>query len=263
MNFFETVELDPANPAEAAHRASNALARTKVVWMRPSVAPDNLRSFYDSLVEGIGNPISIGEDFTQGGVQTGERWLEIRYDAAIPDMAAFRHSKNAQPLHTDESYITDPADIMLFYCVNRAPVGGATIFIDSDALLAALTAENPALLERLTTTPVRYEKGGEHRTLPIISTDHDGDTRFNYNYYCVDPSQNQPAIDLNQDFFDFLEAKREDRALITEVALDPGESVAWWDDRVLHGRDAFEANATNDRFIWKAGIRFNDARVLT
>jgi hypothetical protein len=31
--------------------------------------------------------------------------------------------------------------------------------------------------------------------------------------------------------------------------------VAWWDDQVLHGRRAFRATATNDRFLLKSGFK--------
>jgi len=39
------------------------------------------------------------------------------------------------------------------------------------------------------------------------------------------------------------------------IQLAPGEAVAWWDDQVLHGRRAFRAVQTNDRFLLKSGFR--------
>ena len=46
--------------------------------------------------------------------------------------------------------------------------------------------------------------------------------------------------------------------MIDTVYLNPGESVAWWDEYVLHGRNSFKAGKTNDRFIWKTGLKWNE-----
>src|SRR4051812_24067986 len=130
MDFLKIIELRHADAVTAGKQMKDALEKYKVVKVTPGWHISDLRGFYDSATEYVGQFISIGEDFTKGGAQTGEKWLEIRYDHDIPDLAAYRHSKNAQPLHTDESYITNPADIMFFYCVNKAEEGGATTFVD-------------------------------------------------------------------------------------------------------------------------------------
>jgi alpha-ketoglutarate-dependent taurine dioxygenase len=258
MEFITDVKLRTNDPVEAAKAVKEVLKDNKVVKVVPEWYLGDLRSFYDVLTDEIGIPINIGEDFKNEGAQTHEKWLEIRYDDDIPDLSAYRHSKNAQPLHTDESYIKDPADIMLFYSVNKAIKGGATTFIDGPVLLKYMEETAPELLEKLKTTPVRYKKAGEERTEKIIDIKENGQIHFNYNYYCVDPNETEENKALNKEFFDFLQGYVAHSHMIEQVVLNPGEAVLWWDELVLHGRTSYEVDKTNDRFIWKTGFKWKE-----
>ena len=256
MEFIKEIILDNNSGQVAGKAMHEALKDNKVVKLVPNWHITDLRAFYDQTISQIGEVIEIGEDFTKGGVQTGERWLEIRYDHDIPDLAAYRHSKNAQPLHTDESYIPDPADIMVFYCVNRAPKGGGTTFVNGPELVEYLERNHSSLLAELCTTKVRYEKGGQSRTEKIIDLSNPAKPAFNYNYYCIDKSESQENKSLNERFFKVLQEEVAHSYMAKKVYLAPGEGVAWWDHFVLHGRESFAAFKTNDRFIWKAGIKW-------
>lgn len=259
MEFMNNVRLRTNDPKQAATVVKEALQTSKVVKVIPEWYLGDLREFYDVLCGELGQPIAIGEDFKNAGAQTHEQWLEIRYDDDIPDVAAYRHSKNAQPLHTDESYIADPADIMLFYCVNKAIKGGATTFVDGPVLIKYMQSNAAELLERLTSTEVRYKKAGENRTEKIIDIRDNGNIHFNYNYYCVDPEESDANKGLNQEFFEFLQQFVAHSHMAEPVVLAPGEGVLWWDELVLHGRTSYEVDKTNDRFIWKTGFKWKDA----
>ncbi|TWT65051.1 TauD/TfdA family dioxygenase [Allorhodopirellula solitaria] len=256
MEFLTEIKLRTADPMEASEIARKALEGSKVVKVVPEWYLGDLRAFYDVFTDNIGVAQNIGEDFTKGGAQTGEKWLEIRYDADIPDVSAYRHSKNAQPLHTDESYIPDPADIMVFYSVNKALKGGATTFVDGPVLVKYLQENASELLERLTTAPVTYRKSEQARTEKIIDIKPDGSIHFNFNYYCIDKNETEPNKTLNQNFFDFLQSYVAHSHMIEKVTLNPGEAVLWWDELVLHGRTSYEVEKTDDRFIWKTGFKW-------
>ena len=219
---------------------------------------DELRGYYDQLVESVGTPIDAAEDFRQGGAPTGQRWSEIRYDTEVPDNVAFRFSKNPQPLHTDESYVSSGAGVMLFYCVTAAPTGGETVFVSGKRLVEHLKANEPELLERLIHTPVRYAKASDAKEQPIINISSTGDVYLNFNYYCADPEQSRDALQLNEDFHQYLENELPSD-LVHPVSLKRGEAVTWRDSAVLHGRNGFEASTSGDRFIWKTGIRLEAA----
>lgn len=257
-NFVSEIELRDNNPTKLIGQIKEAIAHNKIVKLIPGWHISELREFYDFVAEALGTPLDIAEDYAQGGVQTGGRWMEIRYDDDIPDMVAYRHSKNGQPLHTDESYISDPCDIMVFYCVNKAVNGGETVFVDGPALVERLRLIDPELLERLISTDVPYEKAGNRRVEKIIELSNPLQPQFNYNYYCLSETASEAEKQLNQDFFEFLELNVRGSYLEQRIGLNPGEGVLWWDHFLLHGRTPFDAKKTNDRFIWKTGVKWSD-----
>lgn len=257
-NFLTTLESRTTNPALVALEIKDALKTNKVVKLKLGYHIDDLRSFYNVITDNLGKPHNIAEDFTQGGVQTGERWMEIRYDASVPDMSAYRHSKNGQPLHTDESYISNPCDIMVFYCVNKAIHGGQTNFVDGIQLVERMKSIAPELLDKLSTIDVCYEKAGNKRTEKIIDLSNPKQPAFNYNYYCISPNESPEVKSLNAEFLSFLETHIKGSYIEHSVQLLPGESVYWWDHYVLHGRNPFEVNKTDDRLIWKTGVTWTD-----
>src|SRR5688572_14749985 len=106
MQFFREIDLRTNNPKAAAEQIKNDLQEYKVIVLRAGWHISNLREFYDQLSQELGNPVNIDESIHEEGKHTGEKWLEVRYDSSIPDDKAYRYSKYAQPLHTDESYIT-------------------------------------------------------------------------------------------------------------------------------------------------------------
>jgi alpha-ketoglutarate-dependent taurine dioxygenase len=143
---------------------------------------------------------------------------------------------------------------MFMHCLVQAPAGGETTFVDADVLWQCLRQQAPALAARLLGHPVRFAKAGDSRTLPIIARTPAG-LRLNWNYHCVDPAETAENQALAQEFRAFLLAHITDTPAEAAIPLAPGEAVAWWDDQVLHGRRAFQAVATNDRFLLKSGFR--------
>ncbi len=253
MEFYAEVELEGKDPAADADVARVPMATHEVVHMQIQAERPDLRGYFDAFVEALGTPVDIAEDYAKGGAPTGDRWSEIRYDAEIPDDVAFRHSKNAQPWHTDESYVSSPAGIMLFYGVNQAPSGGETNYVSGKSLVAALEADRPDLLEKLLTVHVRYQKAEDFKDRPILILDDAGNVDLNFNYYCAAAEQDEAALKLNQEFLDYLQADLPAEIMVS-VPLGPGNAVSWRDDLVLHGRNAFEANKSGDRLIWKTGL---------
>ncbi len=258
MEFFRTVEIEGTDPTTDARRVLDELANVEVLMIDPKqdlslLSEDKLRAYFDDMVECMGVPIEAGEDYAQAGAPNGQRWQEIRYVEEIPDMDAFRHSKNAQPLHTDESYVSTGAGLMMFYCQHAAPEGGATYFVSGRQLVSELEQDDPELLADLLSRPVRYAKAGDYKDRPIIEVDSDGNVDLNFNYYCADPDQDAASLKLNQRFLDYVDS-RLDPETFALAQMKPGQAAAWRDNRVLHGRKSFSATRTNERLIYKTGI---------
>ncbi len=207
--------------------------------------------FWDRVSENVGDCMLLSEDPVTGE-RIGEKWLEIRYDSSIQN--AYRHSKNAQPLHTDGSYVGDSPYISFFFCINQAEKGGATVFLDSDDLIALLKDKDPALLDDLCQTTVCFAKDKDFKRRPIIDFDEFG-SNLNFNYYCVDPKETDFAKELVERFHHFLQTEVVAANKAYPIKLKPGEAVFFHDDRLIHGRNSFEATKDSERFFWKSALK--------
>lgn len=242
------------SPEHVAARVREAWPSAKVVHIRGPRPHGDIREFYWSFFNHIGEPLPVAEDVKAGGrdsQRTGGYWFEVRYDPSEPD--AYRHSANAQPLHTDMSYIPVPESVGFLGCVAMPDSGGATTFIDATDLVDALAAEAPDLLARLERTVLPHARSGDRRTETVIRYAA-GKPLLNWNYYCVDPEVGDDAQQLRQDFFEFLQTSPGVAARTRRVKLLPGEAVLWKDEQVLHGRDSFDADKPSVRFLWKSAL---------
>lgn len=251
--FHNTITLSGNNVAADAKLVRDAVLHSEVLKMNIEQFPDDLRAYYDALVEAVGDVANIAEDYLNDGAPTGERWGEICFDPSVPANTAFRYGNDSQPLHTDESYVSNMAGVMLFYCQAAAPEGGETIYVSGRQLVAYLGEHKPDLLQRLLSTPVTYSKAKDSKTCPIIGIADDDHVSMNFNYYCADEANSNDALALNEDFHQFLQNELPDH-LIFSVALKPGEAAAWHDSKTLHGRHSFTAERYGERCIWKTGI---------
>jgi alpha-ketoglutarate-dependent taurine dioxygenase len=237
--------------AEFAAEIRHALLTHKVLVTSGVDPTREQRPFWDEVSEAAGDVVAIDERV--GGEKTGERWLEIRYDPAVAN--AYRYSRNAQPLHTDGSYLGNAPDVMFFYCVRQAAAGGATTFIDSQDLIDLVGREDAGLFRALRETPVKFSKAGDEKTRPILGEDAFG-PQLTWNYYCMDPNERPEVKDLVERFHSFLEGRIVGEERTMPIRLRPGEAVFFQDERLLHGRNAFSAQEKGDRFMWKTGFKF-------
>ncbi len=226
----------------------------KVFVLRANQAPEDVRSFYQSIFPSLGTPRSFAEDVGAGDrnhQRTGQVWMEVRYDPNFPD--AYRHSANAQPLHTDGSYIPGYPNSTLLACVVNAGVGGETTFLDLPDLVSILESENPKLLQQLRTVIVPHARSGDSRSSRILEGN-GLEARVYWNYYCVARDANAEARAVAEEFHKFLCSSSEVQRMTLPVKLGIGDGVLWKDDELLHGRNGFKASQTSERFIWKCAF---------
>lgn len=229
-------------------------ADKKIFFIRNSEVVPDTRAFYESLFSSLGTPVQLAEDVKLGDrskQRTGEIWMEVRYDPNYPN--AYRHSSAAQPLHTDGSYIPSFPNSTLLCCVSNTAAGGETIFIDSTDIIASLQKEDPALLDALMITPLRHERSGDSRILPVIYYKNDL-PHINWNYYCVSQNISSEEKILAESFHNYLQISQDIKAKTVAVKLSPGDAVLWKDHEVLHGRNSFTPKHESERFIWKCAF---------
>lgn len=252
--MIRTVELDPGNLAATAAAVADAWRDALVVAMRAPAPLEDVRATYDALLPHLGTPHYLAEDARiadRASQRTGELWFEVRNDPEIPN--SYRNSSNAQPLHTDGSYIATFPNATLMCCVASADNGGETVFISAEALVTALDRERPDLLELLQREPMPHARSGDRRTHPVIRLEH-GEVHVNWNYYCVAEDASPATHRLREAFFEFLRDSPSVREAIVPIKLAPGDAVVWKDERLLHGRNAFHADRPGQRFLWKCAV---------
>lgn len=253
--MLTVLDLEPSTPAsECASALLRAFPTSKVIHMRGLRHIDDMRAYFEDVFAIAGELRALGEDARipdRSKQRTGEMWLEVRYDSSIPD--AYRHTANAQPLHTDGSYVAEFPNAGFLGCVSMTDDGGETVFLDGVDLVRILEARRPDLFARLVRDVVPHARSGDSRSLPVLR-DLDGEPKLNWNYYCVDPECTPEIKALREELFVFLRDEPKIAEALVDVKLAPGEVVVWKDDRVLHGRKSFKPTRESDRFLWKACV---------
>lgn len=171
-------------------------------------------------------------------------------------------------LHTDEAYRHRPPQIALFHAIQQSPDGGgASLFVDGFMAAARLKARSPEDFAFLTRVPVTYHRiqpGPEGTTAPadgLLPPRHTGaDLRSQGRAIALDVDGEVAAIrfaginasppDLPAALVDgyyrtigaFARIVRDPTLRIT-VPLAGGDMAFFDNERVLHGRTAFDPDA--------------------
>ena len=175
-------------------------------------------------------------------------WWEISYQ---PEKAtAYAHSNTRHPLHNDNSWFADPAEINFFIMEKQASSGGAQSIYALDRLISDLSADDPALLADLTSIEVTIQKGaGEYfNKTPIIKLL--PEPNIFWNYYRTDKSDIAVKV-LCDAFFAYLE-KRESTSSVEFLQCNTGDCLCFHDQKVLHGRTAFTATQPFERVLFQS-----------
>lgn len=253
--LWET-SYDANNHQVAFHELISAWKNPQnlVFVLRAEASVPDVKGFYDSHLHELGLAVPLAEDVTVGDrshQRSGEIWMEVRYDPKHPD--AYRHSPNAQPLHTDGSYIPTFPNATLMCCVASAGKGGETTFISSEDIVAALHSNDPELLRALSSRRICHARSGDERTELIIDLSQ-SPVEVNWNYYCLASDLNEEDRSICEAFFEFLQKDPIVKERTIAIKLMPGDAVTWKDRQLLHGRNGFEANIESERFLWKCAI---------
>ncbi|MCH9756776.1 MAG: TauD/TfdA family dioxygenase [Gammaproteobacteria bacterium] len=215
---------------------------------------DVLADFYHQVTENIGECLDLAE--TEGSYSVGGKWTHVCYDPSLQN--AYRSSSNAQPLHTDGSYLFESPDATCMYCISAASEGGGTIFITAEELMTYLKKDDPALFDQLMNTPVcfsrSFENGANEKTRKIIEVDEQGKITLTWNYFRVDPNQSADTKEMCEAFHHYLQTQIVGSDRVHTVFLKPGEAILWLDEQVLHGRDAFLGSEYGVRNLAKTSI---------
>lgn len=184
-------------------------------------------------------------------------WWEISNDPARAD--SYAYSTTPQPLHTDNAWFADPAEVNFFLMQRQAREGGAQTIYEVDQLVDDLDRLDPGLLHDLATTDVVITKGkgvepNRTRILKLGKI-----PRISWNYYRT-VRDSEFVDNLCERLFRFL-LEADERGAVKEVRLESGDCLAMADDRVLHGRRAFNVTAAGERNLLQSMWRTNSTPI--
>ncbi|TYZ56900.1 hypothetical protein PybrP1_003625 [[Pythium] brassicae (nom. inval.)] len=149
--------------------------------------------------------------------------------------------------HTDGTYMRDPPGLQIFNCVAQAGEGGESRYVDAFHAAERLRAQDPAAFRFLAATPVNYHHFDADAHLaamePVIKLDHAGHVvQVRYNDYDRAPLTHLPFAAVEQFYRHHRALVRvlRDASLEATLKLRVGEMVVVDNQRVLHGRAAFD-----------------------
>ena len=175
-------------------------------------------------------------------------WWTIAYDPEKDKV--YTYSKTRQPLHTDNSWFSVPAEMNFFYMEKQVEKGGENTFYPIDRLKTDLQKENPALLNDLENIKVIIQKGeGEdYNETSIID-----DNKIYWNFYRT-VKDNNDINNMCNHFFEYL-GKKERTNSVEVFKSHSGDIFCFNDLTILHGRLSYNAKIKNDRILhqsmWK------------
>jgi gamma-butyrobetaine dioxygenase len=174
----------------------------------------------------------------------------------IPGGEDLSMSSFALSPHTDQSYMTHTHPMLLvLYCIENGATGGESTLVDGFRVVEDLRREMPDDYAILCETPVTFaqlDPSVEYffaRTTPVIETDRAGEL------LALHWSHKNFVIDLPFDKMGRYYAAY--RSLLSRLKspryehvfrLEPGQCLLVENDRVLHGRRAFDANSGTRHF---------------
>ncbi|TPN77517.1 DUF971 domain-containing protein [Mesorhizobium sp. CU2] len=165
-----------------------------------------------------------------------------------PDARVAGETARAQIPHTDEPFRYSPPGFIFFHAIRTgAGSGGTSLMVDGFQVAEQMRRKNPELFDLLTRHGVTFhrEHAGEvffSAEAHVVSLDASGAiTGIRYNDRCL-----APQAGAVEEIDGLIEALAELTRLICDPAnqfqhqLQPGEVLVFDNQRVLHGRTAFD-----------------------
>jgi gamma-butyrobetaine dioxygenase len=174
----------------------------------------------------------------------------------IPGGEDLSMSSFALSPHTDQSYMTHTHPmLLLLYCIENGARGGESTLVDGFRVVKDLRRERPDDYAILCETPVTFaqlDPSVEYffaRTTPVIETDGAGGVvalHWSHKNFTVDLPFDKMA--RYYEAYKSLLSRLKSPGYEYVFRLEPGQCLLVENDRVLHGRRAFDPNSGTRHF---------------
>ena len=154
----------------------------------------------------------------------------------------------AIPKHTDQCYRHTPLGINFLQCVKTSGVGGETVLGDAFEIARVLRETDPEAFALLTTVPIQFYryiegKAAYYSEACVISLDYLGDVvGFRYSNRQTSAPLELPAelVEPMHDALRKLSALMRHPDFEIRFLLEPGDILAYDNQRVIHGRTHYD-----------------------
>ena len=154
----------------------------------------------------------------------------------------------AIPLHADQCYRHTPVGINFFHCLQTSGVGGETVLADTFEIARVLRETEPEAFRLLTTVPLQFYRFIEGKAAYfseacVISVDYLGEVvGFRYSNRQTTAPLDLPneLVEPMHDAQRALSALMRDKRFEIQFLLEPGDILAYDNQRVVHGRTYYD-----------------------
>jgi gamma-butyrobetaine dioxygenase len=172
------------------------------------------------------------------------------YDVvSMPNPNASAYTSIGLELHTDLANWRFPPDVQLLSCLKSSVTGGESRFADGFRVAEDLRAADPEAFALLANQPLEFRFHDEscdiRTSAPTLQHDGQGRLqriRFN-NWLRTTMSLPEALIEPVYRALGLLWRMLREPRYHLELRLEPGQLIAYDNNRILHGRAAFDANS--------------------
>jgi len=201
-----------------------------------------------SIVEGLGDSTEAGMEVARRIGFLRETNFGLTFEVqSKPNPNNLAYTPIALPLHTDLTNQELPPGFQFLHCLANEAIGGGSLFCDGYAIAEDLRGADPEAFSLLSTVSIPFRFHDQDTDIrnrkQVINLDEDGEIiEICFNAHLAD------ILDLAPDLMTryyrayrrFMVLTRSVDYLVT-LKLKAGEMVVFDNRRVLHGREAFDA----------------------
>lgn len=228
-----------------------------VSWPELESSPEAERAALERLVQDgflllrdvpieSGMVVRVGDRIGHVRVTNYGRHFDV---VSVPNPNNLAYTAVALGVHTDNPYRDPPPGLQLLHCLEAGAPGGNSVLVDGFAAAEDLRRDDPEAFDLLSRLPLafRFADGTAdlRASTPVIETDFEGRVRgIHFNNRSMAP------LDLPEAVVEpWYAAYRAFARLLrrpgkeARLRLAPGDLLVMQNQRVLHGRESYDANA--------------------
>lgn len=185
----------------------------------------------------------------------GESYLSDFFEVSNQSLNSntYAYSNTRFPLHNDNAWYSDGAEIVFLYMKKQSMQGGESFFYPLDDLIIDLQKEEKELFKDLTSIPIKITKGKDNNFNQTTVIRKDGEWKIFWNYYRT-VKKDKNTRNMCDKFFEYL-LKKLDSDRVLKIRLESNDSCAFNDQRVLHGREKFLAKKDKERIAYLSMLK--------